>query len=218
MKGRLEEMRRMNLRVEEFPLESADDIITSISAIGAAVGRPDEGRTAADRVRNKIDELRRASEDRLNQSAHVGSSQRPKALIIVQWDPLIAAGRGSYPDEILQIAGGQNALSDALTPYPVLGAETFLSLEMDAVIDAAEPGENAARNAILSLAKSISGGQAVRIEMSRSIIRPGPRICEAAEELSQAFSRHFPAGREISSARGNASHREEAAPKRVQIP
>ena len=50
-------------------------------------------------------------------------------MFIVGVDPLFVAGRGTFIDELITIAGGTNIAGESLSKYPQLGVEQVVARE-----------------------------------------------------------------------------------------
>ena len=64
---------------------------------------------------------------------------RVRVVMLFDFDPIIAAGPGGFPDELLTLAGGDN-LVDAGGDYPQLNVERLFALDPDIIIDASGHG------------------------------------------------------------------------------
>ncbi len=139
------------------PVETFDDVIGAIAAIGSAVGRPDE----AEKIAAELESRRRERP----------SGPRPRVLVLFGREPWIGAGPGTFADEMIRIAGGQNVLADVDSDYPSLDAEKLASLAPDLVIDTSfEPKR----------AVAIPGDPPVA-RIDPALMRPGPRLGKALD-------------------------------------
>ncbi|MGW8265203.1 MAG: hypothetical protein ACWGSQ_02480, partial [Longimicrobiales bacterium] len=83
------------------------------------------------------------------------------------------AGGGSYIEEILEVAGGENVFSDLDGLFGPVNVELFLVREIDIIL-AAEGVE-----------VSIPGEGVPVIRVSPSLEIPGPHLADAALELAR---------------------------------
>jgi iron complex transport system substrate-binding protein len=170
-------MRRAGLRVEVVQAETLDESLAAIDAVAGMTGNATEGKALVERIRSRLAAV----------SQRVAALPRVAALFCLQVDPIIAAGKGTLPSELLEIAGGRNVVTEPR--YPRLGLEAVVAgkpeLILQSRMDAPAPGEQGAESAfwerwpqIPAVAKKrvvvLSGGLA---------LRPGPRVADAAEEL-----------------------------------
>ena len=168
-----------------------DDIPKAVRRIGDICGVRDAAASAAARFQSRLDAVAEA----------VRSRPRPRVLLAVGRD--VSGGRieqayvaapGAYHDELLRLAGAENAWrGKALTAYPVVTQEGLMSLNPDVVIDLVpdpdrQPGGieglKAAWAAVPGMTAVASGQVALLTEPHLSI--PGPdSAAEAAERLAR---------------------------------
>jgi iron complex transport system substrate-binding protein len=115
---------------------------------------------------------------------------RPRALLVFGLSPIVAAGPGSFSSEMLNRAGGDNAVREGGF-YPVLGMEQVLALDPDVVINAAlaeaHGAERIHREAPgWSALRAVKNGRVVSIA-DESVLRPGPRVGDALALFARAL-------------------------------
>ncbi len=116
---------------------------------------------------------------------------RPRALFVFGLRPVVAAGPGSFPDEMLRLAGADNVVSGEKHRFPTLGIERVLSLDPEVVIDATG---GVAREGI-SISKDLPGWSEVRavkegrlvVVSDDRVLRPGPRVGQGVAVLVRAL-------------------------------
>ncbi|MGM0597264.1 MAG: ABC transporter substrate-binding protein [Myxococcota bacterium] len=70
---------------------------------------------------------------------------KPKVLITLghadnSLKNVVAAGPGTYLDQLLKLAGGKNAINKGPASYPNLGLESIVQLSPDIILDIVKPG------------------------------------------------------------------------------
>jgi iron complex transport system substrate-binding protein len=103
--------------------------------------------------------------------------QRPRALVVVGYEPLIVAGGGTFIDDILKHAGVENIAAGARGAYPHYSLEQLLKERPDYII---VPVGTVRRGELEKRGK----WQVLYIDPD-IISRPGPRVVEAVERISQ---------------------------------
>src|SRR5262249_22141218 len=108
-----------------------------------------------------------------------------------------AAGPSTYLGELLQIAGGSNALAAETIPYPHISLETVVRLDPDVILDMSMMGESTEpriheerlRQAWLSRRElaAVRNGNVFGLA-SETLVTPGPRVAEAVEEIRSRIS------------------------------
>ena len=162
-----------------FPILALDvvsvaDVLATPRVVGEALGAPDAGARLSRELEATIDGVRRRAE-RL---------PRRRALFVVGREPLVVAGPGSFPDELLRIAGAENVVKGS-RPWPVYPLEKAVADDPDVVVDAAlrEPAEGIRR---LAAIPAVRRGAVVRLP-DDDLLRPGPRMVRGVEDLFVAL-------------------------------
>jgi iron complex transport system substrate-binding protein len=114
----------LGIRCLNLKLDTLDDICNGMLQIGQAINQLSDAQKAVDAFRARL----RAVEDRVSGTGLL------KAVIVTDDDPISLAGPGEFLDELLTIAGGQNAAKPMGKPYPSLDREEMLALAPDVVI------------------------------------------------------------------------------------
>jgi len=181
-RGPFDRLRALGVRVEDVRVTSLDELAPSIERVAALAGRPEEGRALAASVTARIEAVRRA----------VAGRPLVKTLLAVDHDPLIAAGRETFGDDLIRAAGGLNVASQALSSYPQLGLEAILSAAPAVIVEAGmAPGDAAMRSEAARLRwarhaeiPAVRDGRVVAIDPDL-VVRPGPRLVEGLEALAR---------------------------------
>jgi ABC-type Fe3+-hydroxamate transport system substrate-binding protein len=133
--------------------------------------------------------------------ATVAGAPRPRAVIVVGHQTggdsvrtVWAAGRDTFYDGVVQIAGGVNAIEGGLARYPELSREGLASLDADVVIDVIAGLEvrNLDPEKVHEGWMRLSELRAVRehrvnVLAGDHMVVPGPRLPEMVEEVAQAL-------------------------------
>ncbi len=157
-----------------IPIVNVADVLASARIVGEAVGDSAAGDRLASSLSEAVDRARRRA-----------SSRAPvRVLFVVGRDPLVVAGPGSYPDELLRLAGAVNVV-EGTRPWPVYPVERAVVAHPDLVIDAAvlEPAAGIHR---LDAIPAVRHGAVHRLR-DDTVLRPGPRLPRALDELERAL-------------------------------
>ncbi len=180
----------LHLKVLEVAHDSVEDVFESMQRIADAGGVPDRGRALVAKMRQQLADIR----------SRTAKLPRTRMMFIVGRAPnriedLIAIGRASYLNGIIEIAGGANIFKDAVAPYPKVGMEDVLARNPQVIVDMGDMSltegvTDAHKRSIVALwdrFKSVAAVREGRVFAVASDIFtvPGPRIVEAA----QAFAR-----------------------------
>jgi iron complex transport system substrate-binding protein len=156
------------------PVVSVADVLATARLVGSALGDPAGGERLAKDLASGVERVR----------ARTAGLARPRVLFVVGREPLVVAGPGSFPDELLRIAGTENVVRGD-RPWPVYPLEMAVAADPDVVVDAAvnEPAEGIAR---LSAVPAVRRGGVIRLP-SDDALRPGPRMVRALEALAASL-------------------------------
>jgi iron complex transport system substrate-binding protein len=155
-----------------IPVISVADVVVATRTVAQALGDPRSGERLAKDLEGAIARTR----------ARAASLPRRRVLLVVGREPLVVAGPGSYPDELLRIVGAENVVGGAVA-WPVFPLEKAAAADPDLVIDAAvnEHGGGGA-GAALSVIPAVRRG-AIRVLRTDDVLRPGPRLVRALDVL-----------------------------------
>jgi iron complex transport system substrate-binding protein len=103
------------------------------------------------------------------------------------------AGRGTYLNDLIGIAGGVNALDEPKLPeYPRISMETVIRLKPQIIIDAADMGEQIDESRIkrteaLWAAQPLVKASGIRVHgvSEEAFVTPGPRVTDVARQLAR---------------------------------
>jgi len=161
--GPVERLRALGVRVESVKVTRLPDVEAACERVGALVGAADAGKDLARRLRERRERVERA----------VAARARPRVLLVLDWDPFIAAGPGTFAHDLLRAAGAENAAAETRAAYPQLGEEALRTLHPERIFDASM-GKQEAR-----------AGRARYVGIDPDLVtRPGPRLIDGLEKLA----------------------------------
>lgn len=161
-----------------FP-KKFDDILQSIGHIGQVVNREKEAREIVGGMEKRKQRV-------------VGFTQglpRPKIFIQIGDAPIVTVGKGSFADDLIRIAGGENIAGREKEMYPRFGMEEILKRSPEIiVISSMNPKADYPK--ILnewSRWKTLPAVKNGRLHLIDSDLldRPSPRIIDGLEELAK---------------------------------
>lgn len=181
--GITEETQRLveaGIQIAGFEPESIEEIVETIKRVGILTGKVAESETLAGEMLKKEAEL-------------IGMVQglKKKTVFYEIWhEPLMAAGPGSFVDQLIQLAGGINVAGDAESEYPQFDLEQLIERNPQVYLTANDLPEKTVESI-----KSRPGYENIEAIKSDQIYllngnimsRPGPRIIEALELLIKAI-------------------------------
>jgi iron complex transport system substrate-binding protein len=174
-------VRGAGVRLEVVPAETLDDTFDAIRSVAELCGVPERGEELAGSLRRRIDRV----------SESVAGLARVRALYCIQIDPLIAAGRGTLPAELMELAGGANVVDG--DRYPRIGIESVLAEAPEVILqsrmDTSDPGADRASIDYWSQWASIPAVRDGRVFVfdGTTSLRAGPRVAEAVELIARSL-------------------------------
>jgi iron complex transport system substrate-binding protein len=182
----LDQLERLGVITFALRPDSYGGVIESILAMGRAVGAEQAARRIVEEMQQRV----RAVQERL-----VGRS-RPRVLYLIWTEPLIAAGAGTYLDDLLELAGGQNVVRERTGSYPRLNWEQVVARAPEVILlaDHREDSELASTGSgdipadwqTWQAVPAIRAGRVLAVP-SNTILRPGPRVGDGLARLARAI-------------------------------
>jgi iron complex transport system substrate-binding protein len=120
-------LNRLGYNVLTVELQRLEQLSAAIEEIGKTTG----AETAAEKLIEKIDAQLVQIEKKYD------SPTRPKVLWVIQDEPVRVAGQKTFINELIELAGGQNAIRPTLMQYPQIGSENILTSKADVIIHSA---------------------------------------------------------------------------------
>lgn len=170
----------LGIRVVALDTATFAGTLAAITEIGRLVDRERAAAGLIDGIERQVEAVR-------SQAAEL---PRRRVLVVVGRDPLFVAGPGSYLDELIAIAGGENLAGDALAPFAMASLEAMLERRPEVILDSADNRLGGPFGAIAGdwqrwdFLPAVAEGRVFRLEPSRLLI-PGPRLGEMAERMAR---------------------------------
>lgn len=180
-----EKLASVRLRSVEVNQENIEAIYNSIRVIGDATETAARAAALIDSIRKGLDEIR----------ARAASLPRTRMMFVVgrspnRLDGLIVAGRASYLNEVIDLAGGQNVFRDAVAAYPAVSLEQVIARRPEIIIDMGDMSDTVGvsdehKRAVERLWTQSSAATAIKPRRvfavaSDIFVVPGPRVVDAA--------------------------------------
>ncbi len=180
------ELRRLGLPVFVEDPSTVEELVTSIIAIGTITHRDYRAQMLVKQIQDEIDAVQK-------QVLRIPPDKRQKVFIEIWNDPLTTAGKGSYIDELITLAGGDNIAYDTRRPYSVFSPEEVMSRDPDCIImtymDKSFPANTIGSRFAWDTLKAVKNNRIYNDINPDILLRPGPRVGEAIEEL---YKRLYP--------------------------
>jgi iron complex transport system substrate-binding protein len=190
--GVTQKLRGFGLQAEEFDLDTVAGILAATLRIGQLAGHAAEAKRLHDSIQAELAAVRKAVSGRPPKSALFLVGRSPGTL-----QGMVGAGPGTFIEELMLLAGGRNVLASAPIQYPKVSLEQVLAADPEFILDMGDfahatgkPGQPEAEIVAIwakySQLRAVRQRQ-VRVMDSETLIRPGPRMAEAARRFQQIF-------------------------------
>ena len=191
-----EAMKQVSIPVVWCPEpESPEALYEGIAMVGTALNQEDAAQALISEIQIELTAV-------ATQTATW--PEKPKVLFFMQPPSLsragTAAGDKTRADELIKLAGGQNALV-GVTRYQPITAESILAAQPDVILLGSAPGHGASDSSVDYLMQLPALQSVPAVKNSRVLIVPmddlafGPRLGEAAAGWSEIFAETLPASK-----------------------
>jgi iron complex transport system substrate-binding protein len=177
----VERLEELGIRLLIVDPERLADILASIRAIADAVGVPERGAALVARIERELAAVAQRLE----------GAPRPRVLMLVGRSPFVAAGRGTYQDELIELAHGTNLAAASGGTWPNVGLEFIVARAPEVIIDASMGSEEATdRATAIAFWDDFPTIPAVRDQRiygyrAYELLRPGPRVAQTLETVAR---------------------------------
>ncbi len=174
-------LKRMGYPCLAVSIWTVDELFRAVETIGQATERQAQAQTLVCGIRTDIERLARALTER----------DRPRVLWVVQREPLRVAGRNTFINELIELAGGQNAIGPTLHKYPPIGAEQVIAANVEVIVEPAMTGGDLAEQHRQALAywgrlphvPAVAHGRIYVIDPD-TVSRLSPRLYQGIESIA----------------------------------
>ncbi len=176
-----ENLRQSGYQVLIVKLETIEELKSGIYAIGKAAGCQERAKQLAAKIEQQLNSIK-------EKNTH---EKKPKVLWVVQAEPLRVAGVNTFLNDIIELAGGRNAVEVTIQQYPSLSYEQLLAAAPEVIIHSTmttgsiEKQQEAARS-FWSKRMSLPAVKSGRIYAVDSdvTLRLGPRLPEGVKTIA----------------------------------
>ncbi len=176
----IEQLKQLGLRLYVSDPSSVEELFDSIREMGELIGKEKN-------VDILINKMRKDLEAVQSKVKSIPEADRVKVFVEFWNDPLMSAGRDSFIDELITLAGGINIAHDTERAYSYISPEQVIKRDPDCIVLTYMVNEDAASEIRERLGwKHISAVKNNRIYGDIDadlLLRPGPRLTQGLREL-----------------------------------
>ncbi|MDD5326365.1 MAG: cobalamin-binding protein [Phycisphaerae bacterium] len=177
-------LKRAGLNVLSLRVESIDELFAAIRSIGQTAGCSEKAEQLADGLKEQLDRIRESS----------SSLAKVKVLWVIQTEPVRVAGVNTFVNEIIELAGGQNAIAPTGDQYPSISTEEIIGCNAEVIIQSAMGTEDMAKQQgaaekFWGRFVNLSAVKNKRIYVINpdTVLRLGPRVGQGVEAVAQCL-------------------------------
>lgn len=168
------QLRAAGIAVLAIRTDRIEDFARAARLVGLATGESARAAGVVDSVERTLARVRRAT----------AGLPEPRVFWHV-WDaPIITIGRGSYLDELLQVAGGRNIYGGLPEPSPQVALEDVIRRDPDVVLAGADGAAVLRQSARWQAVAAVHGGRVLVVDTAL-VGMPSVRMGEAAVSLAR---------------------------------
>lgn len=158
-----------------------EGILKSIDHIGQVVNRDREARAI-------IEGMKKRSQKVIELTKNL---PRPKVFIQIGEAPIVTVGQGSFADDLIRIAGGENIAGNEKEVYPRFGMEEILKRSPEVIVISSMNPKGDYQKILQEWNRwktipAVKNGRIYLID-SDLIDRPSPRIIDGLEEIARVL-------------------------------
>ncbi|MDP6633728.1 MAG: helical backbone metal receptor [Phycisphaerae bacterium] len=123
---RFETLARLSpkIRIEYVRIETFGDIADAMARIATLMGDPAKGNTARSEFLDRLDAVRR----------RVAGRPQPRVIFVMGHHDPSTAGKGTFINELIEVAGGVNIAAEKYNGWKKIGLESLLKLAPDVIV------------------------------------------------------------------------------------
>ena len=173
-------LKQLNLNICISDPSNFEELFASILKIGGLVNRENEAARLVSAMRRSIDEIK-------SKTAEMADNKKPRVFVEIWNDPLTTAGKGSFLDELVSLAGGTNIAGDVNKPYFYFNPEEVVRRDPDCIILAYMDNKDSMK----AFGKRIGWSGISAVKNNRVygdidpdlLFKPGPRLVDGLREV-----------------------------------
>ncbi|MBA3656560.1 MAG: ABC transporter substrate-binding protein [Gemmatimonadaceae bacterium] len=167
-------IRGAGINTLSLKIDSIVEFQRAVTLLGAVLGDTAVAATVRDSVTKSLDAVRAAT----------AGLKKPVVFWHI-WDaPPITIGRGSYMNELTEIAGGTNVYADISAPSPTVSIEDVVKRNPEFMLAGPEGLVMLRKNPRWQQVPAVRGGKILVLD-TMLVARPGVRLGEAAWSLAR---------------------------------
>lgn len=174
----IRKLEEINIKVVVLDADTIEQVIANIELAGQLTGKEEPAQKVAADMKAKLAEI----------TAKVKDRPKPKVFFEVWDDPLMSAGSGSFINNMIETAGGNNVAATSKERYYNYSVEKLLETNPDIYIinsHSHTPADIKKRTGYMTLS-AVQNDKVFMID-DNLISRAGPRVIQGLEAMARYF-------------------------------
>ncbi|MEO7367699.1 MAG: helical backbone metal receptor [Gemmatimonadaceae bacterium] len=170
------EFRAAGVKTLSLKIDHIADFHRAAKMIGRIIGDSARGVAVSDSVKKTLDRVRLAT----------STLKRPRMFWHIWDSPLITIGKGSYMNELVEIAGAENIYAEMGDPSPTVSIEDVLKRDPDFIVTGPEGKTKIGSDPNWASSRAVKTKK-ILVPDTSLVGRPSVRLGEAAVHLANLF-------------------------------
>ncbi len=178
-KGVVDRLTKFKIKVFVVDPKNFEELFADIEKVGKIIGLEAEARKVVEEMKEKVEEVRNK----------IPKQVKPRVFFEIYSQPLMTAGKNTFIDDMLKIAGAENIGAAAGEGYPQFSEEQLVKEDPDvylAVKGSMNNPEDIKKRPGYSGLKAVREGKVFVID-DNLVTRPGPRLVDGLLEVAKAL-------------------------------
>ncbi|MCA0352927.1 MAG: cobalamin-binding protein [Chloroflexi bacterium] len=180
----IDALAQANIPVIAIKAENFAAVYENINLIGQATNHPTEAAQVVAEMQTRIDAV-------TTKTKTLAAADKLSVFYEVYDEPLMTAGPQTFIGQMVELAGATNIFADVSEEYPEISAEEVVNRQPAVIIGPESHGDKLTIDLIAqrpgwSQIKAVKDGKIIVLN-GDMLSRPGPRLADALEALSQAL-------------------------------
>ncbi|HHY39530.1 MAG TPA: cobalamin-binding protein [Clostridia bacterium] len=154
-------------------------VLEDIRLVSRVVGSPERGEALCEEMSREVEAVRKEVA-----GSGAGVGKRPSLFVLLDVEGLWTAGPGTFIDELVTMAGGENIAEDAKEQYVQYSVETLISKDPDAIVLTGPNKKDLYDKTALTGLRAIKENKVFEVNPDL-VSRPGPRLVEGLKEFAR---------------------------------
>ncbi len=179
-KSELELLTQSGIQVKTIPMESFQDYSNALKELGILLHAREKAEAEIRKMNRQLQEIR-------TKTGRIPKEKRPKILIVIAENPIVTAGKKSYLNELIQLAGGRNCAENIEKNYFICSPEWLCMNPPDLIIQT-KHGKKSGKDLttltrLIPYAPAVQKGRILQNLDDSLIYRIGPRTIQGIQQI-----------------------------------